>query len=115
MNEQGLGSCWESFREENFTTLSSLFALTPDDLKELGLRMGERKNFLVGLNHLASYSNDRFRAMNLVEAELEKLSIAAQNFLEKVIRRFSYLIAFDPLSEILKALVWDGDGKQCLP
>jgi hypothetical protein len=51
----------------------------------MGLKLGERKHFLVGLNHLATYSKDRLRSMNLDESELESLSVAVQNYTHKVI------------------------------
>ena len=103
MNEKGLGSCWEAFRGENFTTLSSLFSITSDELKELGLKMGERKNFLAGLRHLTTYSNERLRSLNVAESDMETFRIAAQECLEKVAGFFlsELIFHFLTLSEIM--------------
>ena len=84
LNEQGLGPCWDAFREEYFTTLSSLLSLTSDELKDMGLKLGERKNFMAGLDHLATYSNDQLRSMNMSAFEIKTFSIAALKYLEKV-------------------------------
>ena len=83
--DNGIGACWEIFREEQFTALSALFSLTSGDLKELGLRMGQSRQFMAGLDHLATYSNEQLTSMNMSTFEIKTFSIAAQKYLEKVI------------------------------
>ena len=93
LNEKGIGSCWEAFRGENFTSLSSLFSLSSDDLKDMGLKLGERKHFMTELDHLATYSIDRLRSMGVSDSGVESFGIAAKKFVDKV-RHCSILLTF---------------------
>ena len=94
LNAKGLGSCWGAFRNEEFTSLYSLFSLTSDNLKELGLKMGQRNHFMAELDHLATYSNEQLTSMGVSESGLTAFSIAARKFLEKVTGLFSSEMCF---------------------
>jgi len=99
LNEQGLGPCWDAFREENFTTLSSLFSLTSDELKDMGLKLGEINNFMVELDNLAAYSNDQLRSMGVTDSGIKTFDIVAQKYrIDKVTPSFQVMNLFINLS-----------------